>query len=63
MHRLARTPPAAKALLADTTTALRALPADPAASLPAFAAGTLSDAHALDDDTRSPPSSFPASAP
>jgi uncharacterized protein (TIGR02679 family) len=51
VRRLARTPPAAKTLLTDTTTALRALPADPAVSLPAFAAGTLSNAHALDDGT------------
>ncbi|MGW2523608.1 TIGR02679 family protein [Streptomyces sp. NPDC001617] len=51
VRRLARTPQAAKVLLADAATALRALPADPAVSLPAFAAGTLGDAHALDDTT------------
>ncbi|MDN3025734.1 TIGR02679 family protein [Streptomyces sp. S.PB5] len=51
VRRLARTPPAAKSLLTDATTALRALPAHPAVSLPAFAAGALSDAHALDDGT------------
>jgi uncharacterized protein (TIGR02679 family) len=51
VRRLARTPDAAKTLLADAATALRALPADPAVSLPAFANGTLGDAHALDDTT------------
>ncbi|WP_367323618.1 TIGR02679 family protein [Streptomyces sp. HUAS ZL42] len=51
VRRLARTPQAAKTLLTDAAAALRALPADPAVSLPAFAAGTLGDAHALDEGT------------
>ncbi|NGO48722.1 TIGR02679 family protein [Streptomyces ureilyticus] len=51
VRRLARTPDAARSLLTDATTALRALPAEPAVSLSAYAAGTLGDAHALDDGT------------
>lgn len=51
VRRLARTPHAARLLLADTATALRELPAAPAASLPAFAARLLGSAHALDDGT------------
>ncbi|WP_246562412.1 TIGR02679 family protein [Streptomyces roseirectus] len=51
VRRLARTPPAARALLADAVTVLRALPAVPAVSLSAFAADLLGDAHALDDGT------------
>ncbi|WP_175410407.1 TIGR02679 family protein [Streptomyces sp. TRM64462] len=51
VRRLARTPEAARTLLADTATALRQLPADPAVSLPAFAARVLGGAHALDDGT------------
>ncbi|GAA2916871.1 hypothetical protein GCM10020221_11100 [Streptomyces thioluteus] len=51
VRRLARTPRAARPLLADTVKALRALPADPAVSLPAFAARVLGSAHALDDGT------------
>ncbi|MBN3930692.1 TIGR02679 family protein [Streptomyces verrucosisporus] len=48
-RRLARTPKAARPLLADAAAALRALPADPPVSLAAFAARTLGSAHALDD--------------
>ncbi|WP_171162531.1 TIGR02679 family protein [Streptomyces sp. I05A-00742] len=51
LRRLAHTPDAARALLASTATVLRGLPADPAVSLPAFAARTLGNAHALDDNT------------
>ncbi|MGJ5894559.1 TIGR02679 family protein [Streptomyces sp. V2] len=51
VRRLARTPPTAKQLLTGVAAALRALPADPAVSLAAFSAGTLGDAHALDDGT------------
>ncbi|MBK3579737.1 TIGR02679 family protein [Streptomyces sp. MBT65] len=51
VRRLARTPHAAKVLLAYATTALRPLPAQPAVSLPAFAATALGNAHALDDGT------------
>lgn len=51
VRRLAGTPIAARALLADTARALRELPADPAVSLPAFAARVLGGAHALDDGT------------
>ncbi|MDX3387202.1 DUF2397 family protein [Streptomyces niveiscabiei] len=51
VRRLARTPSTAKTLLTGAAAALRALPADPAVSLAAFAAGTLGDAHALDDGT------------
>lgn len=49
VRRLAGTPAAAQALLAQAVTALRALPADPPVSLPAFAARLLGGAHALDD--------------
>ncbi|MEO3762978.1 TIGR02679 family protein [Streptomyces sp. B8F3] len=51
VRRLARTPDAARPLLAATVSALVALPADPARSLAEFAAQTLGDAHALDDGT------------
>ncbi|MFW6725126.1 TIGR02679 family protein [Streptomyces sp. MAR4 CNY-716] len=51
VRRLARTPDAARPLLAATVSALVALPAEPARSLPEFAAQTLGDAHALDDGT------------
>ncbi len=51
VRRLARTPDAARPLLADTARALRGLPAEPALSVPAFAARELGSAHALDDGT------------
>lgn len=51
VRRLARTPDAARPLLAATVSVLVALPAVPARSLPEFAAQTLGDAHALDDGT------------
>lgn len=51
VRRLARSPDAARPLLAATVSALGALPAEPARPLPEFAAQTLGDAHALDDGT------------
>ncbi|MGX1914766.1 TIGR02679 family protein [Streptomyces phaeochromogenes] len=51
VRRLARTPDAARTLLAETAQALRALPAHPPAPLPVFATRTLGRAHALDDGT------------
>jgi uncharacterized protein (TIGR02679 family) len=60
VRRLARTPDAARDLVADAVTALRALPADPAVSLPAFAVRILGSAHALDDGT--PPATLVLSA-
>ncbi|MFJ8940268.1 TIGR02679 family protein [Streptomyces sp. NPDC102365] len=54
VRRLARTPDAARTLLAETAQALRALPAHPAhppTLLPVFATRALGRAHALDDGT------------
>lgn len=51
VRRLARSPDAARPLLAATVSALVALTAEPARPLPEFAAQTLGDAHALDDGT------------
>ncbi|GAA3377915.1 hypothetical protein GCM10020367_55470 [Streptomyces sannanensis] len=51
VRRLSRTPRAARTLLADAVAVLHRLPAEPAVSLPAFAARSLGNAHALDDQT------------
>ncbi|MEV4867693.1 TIGR02679 family protein [Streptomyces syringium] len=51
VRRLARTPDAARPLVADTARVLRELPVEPAVSLPAFAAHVLGSAHGLDDGT------------
>ncbi|MEW1551244.1 TIGR02679 family protein [Streptomyces tsukubensis] len=51
VRRLARTPAAARPLVAQTVRVLRRLPVDPARSLPVFAAELLGSAHALDDGT------------
>ncbi|MGW1280441.1 TIGR02679 family protein [Streptomyces tsukubensis] len=51
VRRLARTPAAARPLVAQTVRALRQLPVEPARSLTVFAADVLGSAHALDDGT------------
>ncbi|MDX6758074.1 TIGR02679 family protein [Streptomyces sp. F8] len=51
VRRLARTPAAARPLLAQTVRVLRELPVTPPRSLAVFAADVLGSAHALDDGT------------